>query len=65
LEFSMATLKPNGTLVVKLFNGSGYGQLVALFKQHFVLVKPIKPKSSRMKSSETFLLGRGLKRPSN
>jgi 23S rRNA (uridine2552-2'-O)-methyltransferase len=51
--------------VVKLFNGSGYGQLVALFKQHFVLVKPIKPKSSRMKSSETFLLGRGLKRPSN
>lgn len=65
LEFSMATLKPNGTLVVKLFNGSGYGQLVALFKQHFLLVKPIKPKSSRMKSSETFLLGRGLKRLSN
>ena len=40
---------------------SGYSQLVKLFKQHFRVVKPIKPKASRDKSSETFLVGIGLK----
>ncbi|MDO7692590.1 MAG: SAM-dependent methyltransferase, partial [Burkholderiaceae bacterium] len=34
--------------------------LVALFKTHFKVVKTLKPKSSRYKSSETFLIGRGL-----
>ena len=63
LEFAVSHLKPNGTLIVKLFHGSGYSQLVDLFRAHFVTVKPIKPKSSRIKSSETFLLGRGLKAP--
>jgi len=46
---------------VKLFHGSGYSELVELFKQTFKTVKPIKPKSSRVKSSETFLVGMGLK----
>ena len=61
LEFSRGHLTPQGALVVKLFHGSGYSQLVALFKQHFRVVKPIKPKASRDKSSETFLVGMGLK----
>jgi len=47
--------------VTKVFHGSGYSQLVKLFKDTFVQVKPIKPKASRDKSSETFLVGRGLK----
>jgi 23S rRNA (uridine2552-2'-O)-methyltransferase len=46
---------------VKVFHGSGYSQLVKLFKESFLLVKPIKPKASRDKSSETFLVGIGLK----
>ena len=50
-----------GALVVKLFHGSGYNQLVQLFKQQFRVVKPIKPKASRDKSSETFLVGIGLR----
>ena len=62
LEFSQAHMKPSGALVVKLFHGSGYSQLVKQFKDHFKLVKPIKPKASRDKSSETFLVGIGLKR---
>lgn len=62
LEFSRAHMKPSGALVVKLFHGSGYSQLVKQFKDHFKLVKPIKPKASRDKSSETFLVGIGLKR---
>lgn len=61
VEFCEGHLKPEGALVCKLFHGSGYSQLVTLFKQHFRVVKPIKPKASRDKSSETFLVGMGLK----
>ena len=63
LDFSQNHLKPQGALVVKLFHGSGYSQLVKLFKATFKVVKPIKPKSSRDKSSETFLVGIGLISP--
>ncbi|MGE4240429.1 RlmE family RNA methyltransferase [Ramlibacter sp.] len=63
LDFSMAHLKPEGALVVKLFHGSGYSQLVKLFKERFRVVKPLKPKASRDKSSETFLVGIGPKPP--
>jgi 23S rRNA (uridine2552-2'-O)-methyltransferase len=61
LEFALAHLKPQGALVVKCFHGSGYSQLVKLFKAHFRIVKPIKPKASRDKSAETFLVGVGPK----
>jgi len=61
LEFSQVHMKPHGALVVKVFHGSGYSQLVKLFKESFLVVKPIKPKASRDKSSETFLVGIGLK----
>lgn len=61
VDFTKQHMKPEGALVVKLFHGSGYSELVELFKQTFKTVKPIKPKSSRVKSSETFLVGMGLK----
>jgi 23S rRNA (uridine2552-2'-O)-methyltransferase len=61
VSFAQTTLKPEGALVVKLFHGSGYSQLVKLFKDTFKVVKPIKPKASRDKSAETFLVGMGLK----
>ena len=60
-EFARRHLKPEGALVVKVFHGSGYSQLVELFKKTFRKVKPVKPKASRDKSSETFLVGIGLK----
>ena len=63
LDFCQHHLKPQGALVVKVFHGSGYDQWVKLFKAHFKLVKPIKPKASRDKSSETFLVGLGLITP--
>ena len=62
-EFAQQHMKPEGALVTKVFHGSGYSQLVELFKQYFVTVKPVKPKASRDKSSETFLVGMKLKRP--
>ena len=61
LDFSLAHLRPDGALVVKMFHGSGYSQLVELFKKTFRVVRPIKPKASRDRSSETFLVGIGLK----
>ena len=61
VDFAVHHLKPDGALVVKLFHGSGYTQLVQLFKDTFRMVKPIKPKASRDKSSETFLVGIGLR----
>jgi len=61
VEFAASHLKPDGALVAKLFHGSGYSQLVKVFKETFRTVKPLKPKASRDKSSETFLVGIGLK----
>jgi 23S rRNA (uridine2552-2'-O)-methyltransferase len=61
VDFAVNQMKPEGALVVKLFHGSGYSQLVDLFKKTFKVVKPVKPKASRDKSSETFLVGMGLK----
>lgn len=65
LEFSQTHLKPGGALVAKVFHGSGYSQLVERFKKTFRVVKPVKPKASRDKSAETFLVGIGLKFPSS
>jgi len=62
IEFCEHHLKPDGALVAKVFHGSGYSQIVELFKQRFRTVKPIKPKASRDKSAETFLVGIGLKK---
>jgi 23S rRNA (uridine2552-2'-O)-methyltransferase len=61
IEFAQAHMKPEGALVTKVFHGSGYNELVKLFKETFRTVKPLKPKASRDKSSETFLIGIGLK----
>ncbi|HMM87461.1 RlmE family RNA methyltransferase [Azohydromonas sp.] len=61
LDFAQRHLKADGALVCKVFHGSGYSQLVEQFKRVFRVVKPIKPKASRDRSAETFLVGRGLK----
>ncbi|VVE28513.1 23S rRNA methyltransferase [Pandoraea eparura] len=63
LDFAQRHLKPDGALLVKCFHGSGYSQIVEKFKHQFKTVAPRKPKASRDKSSETFILGRGLKNP--
>ncbi len=61
IDFSQKYMKPQGALVVKVFHGAGYDPLVKRFKDAFIAVKKIKPKASRDKSSETFLVGLGLK----
>ncbi|WP_431276365.1 RlmE family RNA methyltransferase [Variovorax ureilyticus] len=61
IDFARHHLKPEGALVAKLFHGSGYNELTRLFKDNFRVVKPFKPKASRDKSAETFMVGIGLK----
>ena len=61
VDFSHQHLKPDGTLVVKVFHGGAYDPMVKLFKDTFKVVKRFKPKASRPGSSETFLAGIGLK----
>jgi 23S rRNA (uridine2552-2'-O)-methyltransferase len=63
IEFSQMHLKPGGALLVKCFKDMGFTQVVEKFRTEFKTVKQIKPKASRDKSSEIFLLGRGLKNP--
>jgi 23S rRNA (uridine2552-2'-O)-methyltransferase len=61
IDFAGRHLRPDGALVCKVFHGSGYSQLVERFKARFRAVKAVKPKASRAKSAETFLVGIGLK----
>ena len=65
IEFSQLHLKPGGALVVKCFKDMGFTQILEKFRTEFKTVKQIKPKASRDKSSEIFLLGRGLKNPAS
>lgn len=61
LEFADAHLQPGGALIVKAFHGSGFDQIVHAFRQQFRRVIERKPKASRDRSAETFLVGCGLK----
>jgi 23S rRNA (uridine2552-2'-O)-methyltransferase len=63
LDFAHAHLKPSGALLVKCFNGPGYNEIFEKFKSQFKIVTLKKPKASRDKSSEVFLLGKVLKNP--
>jgi len=63
IEFSQVHLKMEGALLVKCFKDMGFTQILEKFRTEFKIVKQVKPKASRDKSSEIFLLGRGLKNP--
>lgn len=63
LDFAVTHLKPSGALLVKCFNDAGYGEILKKFRQTFKTVTLKKPKASRDKSSEVFLLGKQLKNP--
>ena len=63
IEFAQQHMKPSGALLVKCFNGTGYSQIVEKFREEFKIVTQKKPKASRDKSSEIFLLGKILKKP--
>ncbi len=57
LEFSSEWLKPGGNFLVKVFIGSGFDEIVKTMRQRFDKVVTRKPKASRDRSSEVYLLG--------
>jgi 23S rRNA (uridine2552-2'-O)-methyltransferase len=61
LEFSREWLKPNGNFLVKVFIGSGFDEMVKTMRGQFDKVVTRKPKASRDRSSEVYLLGLGRK----
>jgi 23S rRNA (uridine2552-2'-O)-methyltransferase len=61
LEFSRQCLKPGGSLVVKVFQGVGFAEFHRAMRQAFAKVGSRKPEASRGRSSEMYLLGKGLK----
>lgn len=62
LAFELAgeILKGDGIFVIKLFQGSGFQELVARFRQRFKSVKLRKPVASRARSREIYAVCRGL-----
>jgi 23S rRNA (uridine2552-2'-O)-methyltransferase len=60
-HFATRNLKADGALIVKAFHGTGFSQIVELLKRDFKRVVERKPKASRDRSSETFLVAKGLK----
>ncbi len=61
LEFSNDWLKPKGNFLVKVFIGSGFDDIVKRMRSEFDKVVTRKPKASRGRSSEVYLLGLGRK----
>ena len=59
LDMSQSMLKPGGTLVMKVFHGSGFDALVKHTRDQFERVVIRKPKASRARSRETYLLAKG------
>ena len=57
LEFATEWLKPGGNLLVKVFAGSGFDDILKSMREVFEQVVTRKPKASRDRSSEIFLLG--------
>lgn len=61
LEFSKDWLKPDGNFLVKVFIGVGFEEILKNMRQMFDKVVTRKPKASRDRSSEVYLLGLGRK----
>jgi 23S rRNA (uridine2552-2'-O)-methyltransferase len=61
LQLALKLLRPGGNFFVKVFEGDMLNDFIATVKHHFEIVKFIKPKASRAKSSEMFLLALQMK----
>lgn len=62
LKIALETLRPLGNFFVKVFEGDLLVDFINKVKRHFEVVRIIKPKASRAKSSEIFVLGMHLKK---
>jgi 23S rRNA (uridine2552-2'-O)-methyltransferase len=59
VDFAERALRPGGDMIVKVFQGRGFGPFVERLRRHFESVKFRKPKASRARSAEVYVLARG------
>ena len=61
IDFAQSVLRPGGMFLAKCFEGEGVDDLRALIRRDFRQLNNLKPKATRNKSREIYLLGRGYK----
>jgi 23S rRNA (uridine2552-2'-O)-methyltransferase len=61
LKMSKKILKKNGKLIMKVFQGEGFPELIRDIKKYFRVVKTTKPPSSKKGSAEMYIVARGFK----
>jgi 23S rRNA (uridine2552-2'-O)-methyltransferase len=65
LRIAASILRSGGNFFVKVFQGNTLNRFVDEVKQHFSFVKLVKPKASRAKSAELYVLGRNFRKNHN
>ena len=61
LDFALKHLKPKGNFLVKTFQGAGFETFLKTMRSRFATVAVRKPEASRSRSSEVYLVGKGLR----
>ena len=61
LDFALKHLKPQGNFLVKAFQGAGFDSFLKTLRGRFRVVVVRKPEASRSRSSEVYLVGKGLR----
>lgn len=61
VDFAGQTLKPGGSLLLKVFQGQGFDELLKMLKQNFSAVVNRKPGASRSRSREVYILAKSFK----
>lgn len=61
VDLARSVLKSNGDLLVKVFQGEGFDELIRNLRQSFTRVQIRKPKASRPRSREVYVLARGFR----
>jgi 23S rRNA (uridine2552-2'-O)-methyltransferase len=61
MDFAARTLRTGGDLLMKVFQGEGFNELLQRLRQDYTTVLARKPEASRPRSREVYLLARGKK----
>ncbi len=61
LDMAREVLKPGASALIKVLQGAGFQELVALARTRFGRVRCLKPEASRSRSPETYLLASGMR----
>ncbi|MFC7300525.1 23S rRNA (uridine(2552)-2'-O)-methyltransferase RlmE [Cognatiluteimonas weifangensis] len=59
MDFADRRLRPGGTFLIKLFQGTGFDQYVRELRQRYAAVAIRKPSASRKRSPEVYALAQG------